>query len=172
MHNNWTDSGSTGYFEEFVSFWSARPEVKKIWFSLFTPQLKARSEEILLPLAKQNLLSELIDLRRVYPKIYLPKLVVKGYLNSPKSPDECIVARTTLNSTAGLKNKVVPCQFGGAPDCSHCGCMAPAGLAAVGDYRLLGFVPVSSIYNLSDKIEKTVQIVTNKFIDKADYQHL
>jgi hypothetical protein len=28
-----------GYFEEFMEFWSARPEVKKVWFSLFKPQV-------------------------------------------------------------------------------------------------------------------------------------
>ena len=27
-----------GYIEEFVRFWSARKETKRIWFSLFTPQ--------------------------------------------------------------------------------------------------------------------------------------
>jgi len=27
-----------GYMEEFVRFWSARKETKRIWFSLFTPQ--------------------------------------------------------------------------------------------------------------------------------------
>ena len=38
-----------GYFEEFLSFWSAKPEVKKVWFSLFTPQVGAAAEEILSP---------------------------------------------------------------------------------------------------------------------------
>lgn len=27
-----------GYLEEFLTFWSAREEIEKIWFSLFTPQ--------------------------------------------------------------------------------------------------------------------------------------
>src|ERR1700744_2832315 len=26
-----------GYLEEFLRFWSARPEINKVWFSLFTP---------------------------------------------------------------------------------------------------------------------------------------
>src|SRR3954468_2526080 len=29
------------YLEEFLSFWSAKSEVKKVWFSLFTPQVGA-----------------------------------------------------------------------------------------------------------------------------------
>src|SRR6266567_3977859 len=36
-----------GYLAEFLDFWSARPEVKRIWFSLFTPQRGANAEEIL-----------------------------------------------------------------------------------------------------------------------------
>ena len=31
-------AGRPGYFEEFLRFWSARPEVKRVWVSLFTPQ--------------------------------------------------------------------------------------------------------------------------------------
>ena len=27
-----------GYMAEFLEFWSARPEVRKIWYSLLTPQ--------------------------------------------------------------------------------------------------------------------------------------
>src|SRR3954447_15577168 len=38
-----------GYYEEFLEFWSAVPEVKRIWMSLFTPQMGAEDEEILTP---------------------------------------------------------------------------------------------------------------------------
>ncbi len=150
-----------GYYEKFASFWAERPEVKKIWFSLFTPQIGATDEEILSPEVKQKILSELLELRHLFPKIFLPKLVVDGYLKPPASPDKCIFARTTLNLTADLKNKVVPCQFGGTPDCSQCGCLASAGLAAVGDYRVFGVMPVRAIYNLSDKVGKTVGRIIN-----------
>lgn len=109
-----------GYYEEFAKFWSEQPEVERIWFSLFTPQIGAEGEEILLPDVRKSVIHELAVLRKKYPKIYLPKLVVDGYLNPPKSPDDCIFARTTLNLTADLKNKVTPCQFGGTPDCSQC----------------------------------------------------
>ena len=34
-----------GYMEEFVRFWSARKETKRIWFSLFTPQQGAVASE-------------------------------------------------------------------------------------------------------------------------------
>ena len=35
-----------GYLEEFVRFWSERPQVNKIWVSLFTPQRGATGPEI------------------------------------------------------------------------------------------------------------------------------
>ena len=28
-----------GYLEEYVAFWSARPEVDRIWVSVYTPQI-------------------------------------------------------------------------------------------------------------------------------------
>ena len=128
-------TGCEGYFEKFLSFWCARPEVKKIWFSLFTPQVGAEGEEILSPENRTQVLAELIGLRRTFPKLYLPDLVVEGFRKPPQSPAECIFARTTLSFTADLKTRITPCQFGGEPDCGQCGCFASAGLKAVGDHR-------------------------------------
>lgn len=143
-----------GYFEEFLEFWSARPEVKKVWFSLFTPQVGACDDEIIPANARPALLAHLSELARAFPKLVMPKQVTDGYLNPPQSPAECIFARTTLSLTADLKNRITPCQFGGTPDCKQCGCIASAGLKAVGDYRLLGFVPLKSLYNASDAVGK------------------
>jgi MoaA/NifB/PqqE/SkfB family radical SAM enzyme len=140
------------YLQEFIEFWSSQKEVKKIWMSIFTPQIGAHDEEILSPEERINVLNELAAMRSVYPKLYLPDQVINGYKHPPKSPDDCIFARTTLSVTADLKSKIVPCQFGGNPDCSQCGCMASAGLKAVGDHRLFGFVPLRSIFNVSSSI--------------------
>ena len=145
-----------GYFEEFLEFWSARAEVKKVWFSLFTPQVGAEDAEIIPPSERPALLAHLSDLGKTYPKLVMPKQVTRGYLDPPRSPAECIFARTTLSLTADLKNRITPCQFGGTPDCTQCGCLASAGLKAVGDYRLLGFVPLRSLYNASDAVGKRV----------------
>ena len=143
-----------GYFEEFLEFWSARPEVKKVWFSLFTPQVGACDDEIIPADARPALLAHLSELGREFPKLVMPKEVTHGYLNPPQSPAECIFARTTLSLTADLKSRITPCQFGGTPDCKQCGCIASAGLKAVGDHRLLGFVPLKSLYNASDAVGK------------------
>src|SRR6202040_3213596 len=36
-----------GYLEEFLKFWTPRPEIKKVWFSLFTPQIGDQLPEVL-----------------------------------------------------------------------------------------------------------------------------
>ena len=147
-------TGREGYFEEFLSFWCARPEVKKIWFSLFTPQVGAKGEERLSPEDRTRVLAALIGLRPAFPKLYLPDSVVESFRKPPQSPAECIFARTTLSFTADLKNKITPCQFGGEPDCGQCGCFASAGLKAIGDQRLWGLFTARAIYNASDAIGK------------------
>lgn len=139
----------SGYFAEFLTFWSARPEVRKLWFSLFTPQQGAEQEETLSPETRARVLAELTALRAAFPKLELPQSVVDGYRQPPASPAECIFAQTTLNYTADLQTKITPCQFGGNPDCSQCGCMASAGLQAVGEHRLAGVLPLKSIFKLS-----------------------
>ncbi len=143
------------YFEQFLSFWSSRPEVNKIWFSLFTPQVGAQGEEILSQPKRKEVLEALAGLRPRFPKMDLRDSVIKGYLSPPNSPEECIFARTTLNLTADLRSRITPCQFGGTPDCSQCGCIASAGLKAVGDHRLLGLVPLRSVFNVSERIGKS-----------------
>jgi len=143
------------YFEEFLSFWSSKPEVNKIWFSLFTPQVGDELDEILSPQDRAAVLEELARLRPQFPKMYLPNVVMEGYRRPPQSPAECIFARTTLTITADLNGTITPCQFGGNPDCTQCGCIASAGLKAIGDFRLLGFLPVKSIFFASDRIGKT-----------------
>ncbi|MEK7833960.1 MAG: radical SAM protein, partial [Acidobacteriota bacterium] len=145
------------YLKDFLSFWSEKQEVRKVWFSLFTPQMGAEAEEILSPAQRSEVLADLAGLRASFPKLELPDSVIKGYLSPPASPEECIFARTTLNLTADLKSKVTPCQFGGNPDCSQCGCMASAGLSAVGDYRLMNLIPLRHIFNLSDQVGKTAR---------------
>ena len=147
-------TGRDKYFEKFLKFWSARPEVKKIWFSIFTPQVDVQAEENLSFTERKEVLAELVRLRERFPKAYLPDSVLAGYRKPPKSPAECIFARTTVNFTADLTNKISPCQFGGQPDCSQCGCLASAGLNAVANYRMLNVVPVRALYEASDAIGK------------------
>jgi sulfatase maturation enzyme AslB (radical SAM superfamily) len=144
------------YFEKFLSFWSARPEVRKIWFSIFTPQVGEEAVEILPPDEREAVLQEIARLRPLFPKLYMPDVVLEGYRRPPKSPKECIFARTTFSITADLEGRITPCQFGGNPDCSQCGCIASAGLKSIGDYQLFGVLPVKSIFFASDRIGQMV----------------
>ncbi len=148
-----------GYLEEFLAFWSAKSEVKRVWFSLFTPQKGATDIEILDRATKLRLLDELAALRVQFPKLDLHDMTLDGYRNPPVSPDECIFSRTTLNLTADLKSQITPCQFGSDPDCSQCGCIASAGLTAIGDYKLFGAVPLRTLYNASDRVGQSYKKV-------------
>jgi MoaA/NifB/PqqE/SkfB family radical SAM enzyme len=148
-----------GYLREFVDFWSQREETGKIWISLFTPQVGETSYEILPPEARRQVITELRELGRIYPKLAMPKQVLAGFENPPDNPEKCIFARTTTTITADLKHKVTPCQFGGTPDCSQCGCMASAGLKAVGDYRLPLGIRAGTLYEASVKLGEIVSRV-------------
>jgi len=141
-----------GYIEEFLRFWGSQPEVKKVWFSLFTPQRGATDPEILTPAQRVSVVEELLRLRPLYPVLDMRESVIREILSPPKSPDDCIFARTTHTLSADLKTKITPCQFGGDPDCSQCGCMASMGLAAVGHYRVVGGLTAGHVFKVSDKI--------------------
>lgn len=138
-----------GYLEEFVSFWSAKEEIERIWVSMFTPQRGAAAPEILTNDERARAVAEMLDLRQRFPKLDMPFRVLSEFLNPPKSPDDCIFARTTHTISADFETQITPCQFGGDPDCSQCGCMASMGLAAVGNHKLGGLFPVKSIFAAS-----------------------
>ena len=141
-----------GYLEEFLQFWSARQETEKVWFSLYTPQVGEISAERLSVADRERVVADLMALRLRYAKLHMPKGLIEAYAHPPQSPDECVFARTTMSVSADLTTRITPCQFGGVPDCANCGCVASAGLAALGRYRILGFVPVGSIFERSLKL--------------------
>jgi len=138
-----------GYLEEFVRFWNSQEEVQKIWMSMFTPQLGAEAPEILTAEERQRAITELLALRETNPKLDMPARVLEQFMKPPSSPKDCIFAQTTHTISADFKTKITPCQFGGSPDCSQCGCMASMALGAVGDYQLGGILPVKSIFQAS-----------------------
>jgi MoaA/NifB/PqqE/SkfB family radical SAM enzyme len=140
------------YLREFASFWSNRCEVRKIWFSLYTPQEGDDSAERLRPQDRLAALEELSQLRYSYPKVHLPNVVLNGYYHPPSSPEECIFAQTTNCISADLATRITPCQFGGRPVCSECGCIASAALASIGKYKLGGLVPVSKVFAVSKRV--------------------
>jgi MoaA/NifB/PqqE/SkfB family radical SAM enzyme len=143
-----------GYLEEFLQFWTAREEIEKVWFSLFTPQRGASDPEILTRAQRLQVLAELKELRLMFPKLDMSEGLLDEIATPPQSPDECIFARTTETISADLKTKITPCQFGGDPDCSQCGCIASMGLAAVGHYKLAGPLTAGQVFLASEWIGK------------------
>jgi sulfatase maturation enzyme AslB (radical SAM superfamily) len=147
-----------GYVTEFTRFWAANPDVKQIWFSLYTPQIGELSAERLRREDRALLVEEIASLYPLEPKLHdmIPS-VVRGYLHPPKSPAECIFAKTTECVSADLQKAIVPCQYGGNPDCTQCGCMASVGLAALGEHRLARVIPLKTIFAASLAVGETVR---------------
>ena len=146
-----------GYLQEFIEFWSARPEIRKIWMSFFTPQVGAEGPEILTREERELAAAELFRLRKLFAKLDMPEGLIQEFLHPPASPEECIFAQTTHTISADLKSRITPCQFGGTPDCSQCGCVASMGLAAVGNYKVALGVTAGDIYWASTSLGKALQ---------------
>ncbi len=140
------------YLRDFARFWSLHAGVGKIWFSLFTPQTGDRSPQRLTAADRATAIDRIAALRSLYPKVYAPDVVLNGYRHPPDSPAECIFAQTTSCVSVDLSTPVVPCQIGGRPECSECGCIAGAGLASIGKFKLAGLINVSDIFRVSKKV--------------------
>jgi hypothetical protein len=139
------------YLSEFLEFWTPRPEIKKVWFSMFTPQIGDQMPEMLTPDERTRAIADMLQLRKQYPKLDMPEVVIQQFASPPHSPEDCIFAQTTQTLSADLETKITPCQFGGNPDCSSCGCMASMGLASVGSHKLAGVLAVGTIFQASHK---------------------
>jgi len=138
-----------GYLEEFLRTWQANANTRLIWMSLYTPQKGELSAERLTKADRERVIADLRRLRPEISKLQLPDGLLNVYADPPKSPSECIFAQTTECFSADLERHITPCQFGGDPDCLNCGCMASAGLEAIGRHRLKGGIPVGRIFYAS-----------------------
>jgi sulfatase maturation enzyme AslB (radical SAM superfamily) len=141
-----------GYLKRFLEFWTPRTEIRKVWFSLFTPQIGDQLPEMLRPEEREQAIADMLTLRKQFPKLDMPEGMIRQFASPPSNPKECVFALTTQTLSADLKTKIVPCQFGGKPDCSSCGCIASMGLAAVAAHKLGGVIPVGAIFKASVRI--------------------
>ncbi|MFZ0690918.1 MAG: radical SAM protein [Acidobacteriaceae bacterium] len=165
-------AGRPGYLEEFLRFWSAHPEIAKVWFSLFTPQRGASDPEILTPHQRAVAIDTIRRLGPQYPFLDMPEAVLRELERPPASPGECIFARTTQTISADLQTRITPCQFGGDPDCAQCGCIASMALAAVGHYRVLGGLTAGHLFLASDHVGKQWKRLRGGHIPRAASQPL
>jgi MoaA/NifB/PqqE/SkfB family radical SAM enzyme len=117
-----------GYLDEYLAFWTSRPEIERVWLSIYTPQRGERSEERLTPASRRRLVDELPALKWKYPALILPPGAVQAFMHPPSDPSQCTFARVSVNYSADLQARIEPCFFGGNPNCSECGCAVSAGL--------------------------------------------
>jgi hypothetical protein len=141
-----------GYLEEYVSFWNARPEIDRIWVSVYTPQIGEQSAEMLWPEDRISLARQLPALGARYPKLLFKEGTAKALLHPPKSPGDCVFAKMSTNYSADLETRVEPCVFGGNPDCSQCGCAISSGLHWIRTVRVAGPLKVDHFIQMSVKV--------------------
>jgi MoaA/NifB/PqqE/SkfB family radical SAM enzyme len=145
-----------GYLEEFLRFWDANADTRLIWVSLYTPQKGELSAERLTAADRARVIADLRHLRPQIAKLQMLDGMLNVYTRPPQSPEECAFAQTTTCFSSDLERRITPCQFGGNPDCANCGCIASAGLEAIGRHRLRGGIPVGRIFYASLKVGRAV----------------
>ncbi len=152
-----------GYLEEFVRFWQDQPSAKRVWMSLYTPQVGEASDECLGDDERRRAVEELIRLRQSdrYPKLDMGPLVLGQLAQPPGRPADCYLARLARCISPDLRTEVTPCQIGGNPDCSRCGCMAAAGVGALTKYKLFGVIPLGLLVDGSEAIGAVARRMRN-----------
>ncbi|MBZ5698397.1 MAG: radical SAM protein [Acidobacteriia bacterium] len=127
-----------GYLEEYVSFWSGRAEVNRIWVSVYTPQVGEQSQDVLSPDDRIALAAQLPPMHQKYPKILINEGIAQAFVRPPNNPDDCLFSKMSANYSADLQSRVEPCVFGGSPDCSQCGCAISSALHWIRTIKLAG----------------------------------
>src|SRR5262249_564723 len=126
------------YLEDYVAFWNARPEVNRIWVSLYTPQIGEQSAEMLTPGNRERITRHPPPLSKKFPKLLVNDVIAAASVDPPKSPADCLFSKMSANYSADLETRVEPCVFGGTPDCSQCGCAASSGLHWIRNVKAAG----------------------------------
>jgi len=97
------------YLQEFLDVWTPREDIEGVWFSIYTPQKGEVAPEILTREQRTFVAHEMMRLRPLYPKLDMLEETIAEYLSPPKSPRECIFAKTTETISADLKTRIMPC---------------------------------------------------------------
>jgi MoaA/NifB/PqqE/SkfB family radical SAM enzyme len=75
-----------GYLKEFLEFWTPRTEIRKVWFSLVTPQVGDRLPEMLQPHERERAIVDMLALRREFPKLDMPEGMIRQFARPPRVP--------------------------------------------------------------------------------------
>jgi len=151
-----------GYLEEYVAFWNARPEVDRIWVSLYTPQIAEQTAEMLAPNHREQVAKELPALAQKFPKLLMNQGVAEAFVHPPKNPDDCLFSKMSANYSADFETRVEPCVFGGNPDCSQCGCAASSGLHWIRSVKVVGPLSVGHFVRTSVGIGRLLSRLQNR----------
>ncbi len=137
------------YLEKYFSFWSARPEINKIWVSVYSPQIGEDTPEMLRPDDRARLVRHMATWREKFPKLLISEGYAQAVAAPPRNPDECMFSKMSTNYSADLKSRVEPCIFGGNPDCTQCGCAVSIGFHWLRTIKVAGPVKVGHFVNSS-----------------------
>ncbi len=153
----------SGYLEEYVAFWNARPEVNRIWVSLYSPQIGEQSPEMLTADDRQAVAKQLSPLRPRYPKLLMNEGIGEAFVHPPNNPRECLFSKMSTNYSADLKTRVEPCIFGGTPDCTQCGCAISSGLHWLQTVKVAG--PLKMGHFTTASVE--IGLLANRFRSRS-----
>jgi hypothetical protein len=117
---------------------------------------------MLQPHERLRAIADMLTLWKEFPKLDMAEGMIRQFTTPPRSPADCVFALTTQTLSADLKTKIIPCQFGGNPDCGSCGCIASIGLAAIAAHKLGGVIPVGAIFKASIRIGQARSKVTGQ----------
>ena len=144
------------YMDRYLDFWNERPEVDRIWVSVYTPQLEEESPERLTEDNRQQVAAYFLENASRYPKLSMRKGLMDAFLQPPTSPSTCLFSKLSVNYTADFKTRVEPCVFGGAPNCAECGCSMSMAMHWLGDIKVAGPLQARHLINGSLAIGRVV----------------
>src|SRR5260221_8809091 len=75
------------YLEEYLSFWSARPEVNCVWISVYTPQVGEQSPEMLTREHRVLLAQKLPCLHQRFPILLTTAGIADAIVRPPSNPE-------------------------------------------------------------------------------------
>ena len=102
-----------------------------------------------MPQDRVRVARELPRLRQAYSKLLLPEGMGRAFVKPPKSPEDCLFSKMSMNYSADLRTHVQPCVFGGNPDCSQCGCSISSALHWIRDVPIAGPLKVGHMVRSS-----------------------
>ncbi len=149
----------SGYLEQYVAFWNARPEVNHIWVSTYTPQVGEQSQEMLTAEDRDSVARQLFALMKDYPKLLMSEGIARTMSKPPRQPEECTFSKMSVNYSADLNSRVEPCIFGGQPDCSQCGCIASIGIHWLTQIPLAGPLKIGHLVNGSIRVGRLLNSI-------------